>query len=200
MAADAHAEPLGAEDGGDHSHSSRPVWWPAPTRRTKASSSDSPAGAQIAERGGGHDAAFVDDGDAVAEALDDFEHVGGEKDGGAALHLVEQDVLHEARADGVDAFEGLVHEEEFGMVDEGGGHGDALAHAFGVFADDFAVGLKLKEVHEAAGALDGLRAREGVHAADEFEELDAGEAVEEEGLVGDEADLLFDFEFAVRGV
>ena len=37
------------------------------------------------------------------------------------------------------------------MMDQRRRHGDALAHAFGVFADDFAVGLELEEVHELAG-------------------------------------------------
>ena len=97
---------------------------------------------------------FVDDGHAVAEPLHNFEHVGGEKDGGAALHLVDQDVFHQARAHGVHAFERLVHQEQVGMVDQGRGHGDALAHAFGVFGDDLAVGLQLEEVEQIVRALD----------------------------------------------
>ena len=47
------------------------------------------AGAQFAQRSGSDDAALVDDGHAIAEALHYFQHVRGEKDGGAALHLVE---------------------------------------------------------------------------------------------------------------
>ena len=38
-------------------------------------------------------------------------------------------------------------------------------------------------------------ARQAVHAADEFEELDAGEAVEEQRFIGHQADALLDLEF-----
>ena len=72
----------------------------------------------------------MDDGDAIAEAFDDFEDVRGEEHGGSAADAVEEDVFHEAGTDGVDAFEGFVEEEELRGVDEGGGHGDAFAHAF----------------------------------------------------------------------
>ena len=108
-----------------------------------------------------------------------------------------EDVLHQARAYGIDAFERLVHQEEFGVMNQRGGHGNALAHAFGVFADDFAVGLELEEVHQFAGAFDGGGARQTVHSADEFEKLDAGQTVEEERFVGDEADSLLDFQFVL---
>ena len=54
-------------------------------------------------------------------------------------HLVEQNVFHQARAHGIHAFERLVHEEQLGAVDQRGGHGHALAHAFGVLGDQLAV-------------------------------------------------------------
>jgi len=52
--------------------------------RTKASSSDSAAGAQIGERARGDDAAVVMYGHAIAEALHHFEHMRREENGGAA--------------------------------------------------------------------------------------------------------------------
>ena len=113
------------------------------------------------------------------------------------FHLVDQDVLHEAGTHGVDAFEGFVHEEEFGFVDEAGGHGNPFSHSFGIFGDElFAFVREFEEFKEFGGAGFGEGLGEGVHAADEFEELLAREAVEEEGFVGDEADALFDFYFA----
>jgi hypothetical protein len=72
--------------------------------------------------------------------------------------------------------------------------GSSLAHALGVFGDDLAVGMELKEVHQTVGALDGHRTRQAVHAADELQEFDAREAVEEQRLVGNDADAAFDFE------
>ena len=59
----------------------------------------------------------MDDADALAQALDDFEHVRGRKMVAPWRTLIEQDVFHQARANGVDAFEEFVHQEEFGAVD-----------------------------------------------------------------------------------
>jgi hypothetical protein len=147
--------------------------------------------AEFVEGAFGDEAAFVDDGDAVAEAFDDFENVGGEKDGGAALDEIEEEFFHEAGADGIDAFEGFIHEKELGTVDEGSGHGDAFAHALGVFGDEFAAGAgEFEEIDEFLGAFEGDGAWEAVETADELEVFRASEIVEEEGLIGDEADAL----------
>lgn len=157
------------------------------------------ASAEIGEGAFGDEAAFMDDGDAVAEALDDFEDVGGEKDGGTPADEVEEEVFHEAGPDGVDPFERFVHEKELRTVDEGGRHGDAFAHALGVFGDEFAAGIgEFKEVDEFAGTFGGERLGESVHAADEFEVFGSGEAVEEEGFVRDKADALAGAEAGFR--
>jgi len=80
---------------------------------------------------------FVDDGYVGAKALDDFEDVGGEEDGGAAGDHVLEHGFEGVGGDGVDAFEGLVEEEDFGTVDDGGGEGEFFAHAVGVVGDEF---------------------------------------------------------------
>lgn len=147
--------------------------------------------AEFVEGAFGDEAAFVDDGDAVAEAFDDFENVGGEKDGGAALDEIEEEFFHEAGADGIDAFEGFIHEKELGTVDECSGHGDAFTHAFGVFRDELATGVgEFKEIDEFQGAFEGHGAGEAVKAADKLEVFRAGEVIEEESFIGDEADAL----------
>ena len=56
--------------------------------------------------------AAIDDGDVGAEALDDFEDVRGEEDGGAAGDHALKHGFEGAGGDGVDAFEGLVEEED----------------------------------------------------------------------------------------
>ena len=114
--------------------------------RTKASSSDSPPARSSSRSPERTILPPIDDRDAVAQALDDFEHVGRQEDRGAAAHLVLEDVLHQARADGVHAFEGLVHQEQLGMVDQRGRHGDALPHALGVLGDDLAIELELEQL------------------------------------------------------
>jgi hypothetical protein len=78
-------------------------------------------------------------------------------------------------------------------MNQRGGHGDALAHALGVFGDDFAVGLELEEIHQASCALDGDGPRQAVHAAHKFQKFRAGEPVEQQRFVGDQADAALDF-------
>src|SRR5258706_12571997 len=51
------------------------------------------------------DAPLVDDRHPVAQPLDHLEHVRGEEDRGALADLAEQDLLHQARAERIDAFE-----------------------------------------------------------------------------------------------
>ena len=133
---------------------------PTPTARTKASSSVSDAAAQFLHGAFAHQLAFVDDGDAVAQPLHHFEHVRGEEDGGAVAHLFEQDILHQARAHGVDAFERLIHQEQLGPVDQRRGHGDALAHAFGIFGDQLLRGaVEFEQLQQLAARARAPRAR-----------------------------------------
>jgi len=56
--------------------------------------------------------------------------------------------------------------------------------------------MQLEEFEQRQGALDGYGAGEPVHAADELQELGAGEAIEEERFVGHQTDAPLDIEFA----
>ena len=94
------------------------------------------------------------------------------KIGRAVPHLIEQNVLHQSRAHGVDAFKRLVHQKEFGPMDQRRRHGDALAHAFGIFGDQLPALVREFEKSSSSSARWRRQAPvEAVHAADEFEEL-----------------------------
>ncbi len=116
---------------------------------------------------------LIDDGGVIAEALHHFKDVRGEEDRCTVMDLIEQDVFHQTRADRVNAFERkLVHEEQLRPVDERSGHGDPLAHTFGVFGNQFAaLTTEFEKVEQFSGAGAGEIARQGVHAAGEFEEI-----------------------------
>jgi hypothetical protein len=159
------------------------------------------AGAELVEGAVGDDVAFVDDGDVRAEALDDFKHVRGEEDGGAAGDHALQHVLEGVGGDGIDAFEGLVEEEELGAVDDGGGEGELLAHAVGVVGDELLgfVG-EAHELEEFGGALGGGGFIQAIHAADEGEVLAGGEFAEEGHAFGDDADVTFHFDGVVEEI
>ena len=142
------------------------------------------------ERTLGDEPAAVNDGDVGAEALDDLEDVRGEKDGGAARDHALQHGFEGAGGDGVDAFEGLVEEEDFGAVDDGGGEGELLLHAVGEVGDEFfLLAGEAHEVEQLLGALVGGGAIEAIHAADEAEVLGGGETAEEGHALGNDADV-----------
>ena len=85
------------------------------------------AGPEFLERALGDQLAALDDGDVGAETLDDFKHVRGEEDGGAAVNHALEHGFEGVGGDGVDAFEGLVEEEDAGRVDDGGGERRAFS-------------------------------------------------------------------------
>ena len=58
----------------------------------------------------------------------------------------------------------------------------------------FGLDCELEQVQQLARALGGHAAVQGVHAPDELEELAAGEAVEQNGFVWDDADSALDLD------
>ena len=157
--------------------------------------------AELFEGAVGDEMATVDDGDVRAEALDDLEDVRGEEDGGAAGDHALKHGLEGAGGDGVDAFEGLVEEEDFGAVDDGSGEGKFLLHAVREVGDEFLCFVgEVHEFEELGGARGCGRGVEAVHAADEAEILGGGEAAEESEAFRDDADLALDFDGVSGGV
>lgn len=151
--------------------------------------------AKLFERAIGDEVAAIDDGDVGAEALDDLENVGGEKDGCAASDHALKHGFECAGGDGVDAFEGLVEEEDAGTVDDGGGEGELFLHAVGEVGDEFfCFAGKTHELEKFGGAGGGGGGVEAIHTADESEVLGGGEATEEGEAFGDYADLALDLQ------
>jgi hypothetical protein len=134
----------------------------------------------------GDDLAVIHDGYAVAELLG-FLHVVGGEDDGAALLLEGVDEIPEVTAGlGVEAGGGLVEEEQFGVAEEGAGHGEALLLAAGKRAD--AGGALFFKLGGADGFFDGDAVAE--EAAEEAEDFFDGEFVGELGFLELDADAL----------
>jgi len=134
--------------------------------------------------------AAVNDADVRTQALDDFEHVRGEEDGDAARDHALQHRFQSAGGDGVDAFEGLVEEEDARPVDDGGGERELLLHAVGEVGDQLLVlAGEVHEVEQLGCSLVCGHAIQAVHAADEAEVLAGGEAAEQGHALGDDPDL-----------
>ena len=121
----------------------------------------------------------------------------GDDEGGAALHEVAEAVLDHRFGLGVERAGGLVEDEDARVGEDGAGDGEALALAAGeldaALADDGVVAFgealgELVDAGDAAGLqellLGGVGARE--------EDVLADGAVEEEGLLQDDAELAGD--------
>src|ERR1700733_11982442 len=145
--------------------------------------------------------AAVDDGDVGAESFDDLEDVGGEEDGCATGDHALQHRFESPGGDGVDAFEWLVEEENFGAVDGGGGGGEVFLHAVREVGDEFfCFASKRHEVEQFGGTGGGGADVEAVHATDEAEILGCGETAEESEAFGDDTDLTLDFDGVGDGI
>ncbi len=77
--------------------------------------------------------ALVQDGDPVADVLHVGQQVAAHEDRLALVAQLEDQVLHLARADRVQAGGRLVEHDQLGVVDQGLGQADAAGHALGVF-------------------------------------------------------------------
>jgi hypothetical protein len=118
----------------------------APTRSAIWRAFEGGGGHEGAEPGDGvvgDDAALVEDDDAVADTFDGFQFVGAEEDDFAAGgEFLDEAAEDKAGAD-IEAGEGFVEQEKIGVMEEGGGEEDLLAHAFGVGGDGgVAVGVE----------------------------------------------------------
>src|SRR5580698_10633891 len=85
----------------------------------------------LAHGAGEDETTVVDEADVVAELFDLIHAMGGEEDGAALLAEVDEGVLEERGVDGIEAAEGLVHDDEVGFVKECSDELNLLLHAFG---------------------------------------------------------------------
>ena len=91
--------------------------------------------ANVVESAVEHDPAVVDQHDAVAQLLDQVHLVGAQDDGHALLALFAQQVLDHLCVDGVEAAERLIHDQQFGMMKQGGDDLGLLLHALAQLLD-----------------------------------------------------------------
>ena len=86
----------------------------------------------VARSSGGASAtnlALCDHDDAVADLLDDFQHVRDVEDGFPLCRQEFKQVLEQPRRDDIESGERFVEDEQFGIVQQGGGDQHPLAHS-----------------------------------------------------------------------
>ena len=156
------------------------------------------AGAELFERALRDELAAINDGDVAAEAFDDFEHVRGEENRGAARDHAVQHRLERAGGDGVHALERLVEKQNLWAVNDGGGEGQFLLHAVRVVGDQgFRLIGELHEVEEFHRALGRDVPAEAVHVADEIQIFGAGETAEKRDALRHDTDLTLHFDWII---
>ena len=137
----------------------------------------------------GDDAAFAQDEDGVRHLLDDFEDVGAVEDhalpGGEGMQQTAED---HGGVD-VEAGEGFVEDEEFGVVEQGGEQENLLAHALGVPSEPgVAIVPEADEAEEFVHFGFEDAAGNAAQTAGELEVFAAAEVGIEVGLLGDVAE------------
>lgn len=146
--------------------------------------------ADLLERHVDDGGAAVDHKDVVGDALDLGELVRGEEDGGAGGRRGDEGLQELFDRDGVEAFGGLVKDEERGTAREGEEESELGAHAFGE-GFDFAAGRETVVDEELA--LDvGLPV--GIERSREADELRDGHVAIETFVLADVGDAFADLE------
>src|SRR5260370_26582381 len=154
------------------------------------------AGAEFVDGAVYHNLSVVDNGDALAQTFHHFQHMRRQKDGGALPYLVDQNILHQARSHRIDAFEGFVHQEQLGPVDERRCHGNTFPHSLRVLSDEFAaIAVQLEELNQLLGTSLRHIPRQPVHTSHELDEFKAGEVIEEQRFIGHKTGAGLDHNF-----
>ena len=145
----------------------------------------------FAHASGEDEVAAIDKGDGVAEFFDLVHAVGGEEDGFALFAEVDERVHEEDGVDGIEAAEGLVHDDELGLVQECRDELDLLLHAlgelFGLLGNGFG---DLHALAPYVGALAGGGGIEAMELAEEDELVHDLHLFVETALFGEIADAL----------
>ncbi len=110
----------------------------------------------LAQGAGEDEVSAGDEGDGVAHLFCLIHAVGGEEDGTTLFAEVHEGVLEEDGVDGIEAGEGLIHDDEVGLVEERGDELNLLLHALGELFGLFGDGLgDLEPLAPEVGALGG---------------------------------------------
>src|ERR1700761_2387970 len=124
----------------------------------------------LAHGAGEHELALIDERDRVAELLDLVHAMCGEKNGAALRAEIDERAHEQLGVDGVEAAEGLVHDDELGLVQQCSDELNLLLHAlgelFGLLVDGFG---DLQALAPVARTLAGVSFAEAVKLAEEGE-------------------------------
>ena len=120
--------------------------------------------------------------------------MGAEEDGLTLFAKVDQGIHQKRGVDGIEAAEGLVHDDEVGLVEEGGDELDLLLHTLGEFLGFLGDGFgDLHALAPDVGALAGGGGVEAVQLAEKDELLHDLHLFVKAALFGEVADAVEEF-------
>ncbi len=127
----------------------------------------------------------MEDGDAIANVLDVCQQMAAHHDGLSTGAEIEDEILHFAGADRVEAGGWLIQKNDLGIVDEGLGESDSASHPLGILFDQTLAGVVQADLFdEGAGTLLSFRPADVEEPAVEIEGLLGGEELVEVRLFG----------------
>lgn len=134
-------------------------------------------------RGHHHDA--LAEKDRLVDIVRDEDHADAE-----FLPQAQQLVLQRGARDGVDRREGLVHQQDLGLVDQGAGHGNPLAHAAREFVRVAIRHLRqTDDIEEAPGLVPAFGLADATHLQAELDVLPHRHPGKQRILLEDDAAL-----------
>ena len=146
--------------------------------------------AQLVHRSAGANHAALNDPDAIAHRLRDFERVRRHHDRVAAMRVFAKEILENARRLRIETDHRLVDDDDLGAMHERARDDQLLPHAVAVALDQLVAPLlEIEQREQLARAMLDLRALLVVQSGDEAEELGAGQLLVDERAVGDESEL-----------
>jgi hypothetical protein len=135
--------------------------------------------------------ALGDDGDAIAHAFDDIEHMGAVHDRLAFAGEGFEQGLEADSGIRIEAIERFVEQHHFRIVQQGGGDDDLAPHAFGISAEELGgecLLIQLEEIKELADAGPRLVLVDAVKRPDHEQELESGEGFINRARIRDETE------------
>src|SRR5688500_10859358 len=145
---------------------------------------------QVRHRAVCANASALDDGDAIAHRLRHLERVGRHHDRVAAVAVLAEEILEDARGLGIEPDHRLVDDDDFGAVHERARDDELLPHPVAVALDQLVAPLlEIEQRQQLTRAVLHARTFLVIETRDELQEFAAREFFINERPIGDEAEL-----------
>src|ERR1044072_4611228 len=146
--------------------------------------------AQLIHRAERANVSALNDADAIAQRLRDFQRMRRHHDRVTTVRVLAEEILQDARSLRVQPDHGLIHDDDFRAMHEGARDDQLLPHAVAVALDQLVAPLlEIEQGEQLARAMLDMIAFLVVQTSDESQELTARELLVDEWAIGNETEL-----------